>query len=153
MDIIVRKAMNGDEKQLLELIDVVLASYGLKLNTKIEDLDVTDLEKYYLNNNGDFEVIIHNNRIIGSYGIYKIDKYTCELRKMYLYEEYQGFGLGNKMLENSLAMAKKLGYKKVTLQTNSLLNKALKLYEKFGFKISVEDVCERCDLAMSKNIV
>lgn len=152
MDIIVRKAIKGDENQVLTLIDTVLASYGLKLNTEIEDLDVTDLEKYYLDSGGDFEVIIHDNRIIGSYGIYKIDKDTCELRKMYLYEEYQGLGLGNKMLENSLAMAKSLGYKKVTLQTNSVLNKALKLYEKFGFEISVEEVCERCDLAMSKNI-
>lgn len=152
MGLIFRKAIKGDEGQVLQLINTVLESYGLKLNIKVEDLDVTDLEKYYLNNNGDFEVVINNGLIIGSYGIYKINKDTCELRKMYLYEEYQGVGLGNEMLRNSLAMAKKLGYKKITLQTNSVLDKALKLYEKFGFENYVEDVCDRCDLAMFKSL-
>lgn len=153
MKVVFRKARNGDEAQVLELISNVLISYGLKLNVEVEDLDVTDITKYYHNNYGDFEVVLYNNKIIGSYGIYRINDTTCELRKMYLKEEFQGNGLGNKMLENSLLIAKDLGYKKITLQTNSLLKKALKLYEKFGFLKCVEDVCGRCDLAMSRNVV
>ncbi|MGL5353179.1 MAG: GNAT family N-acetyltransferase, partial [Clostridium sp.] len=114
MDVVFRKAKKGDEAEILDLIDKVLLSYGLKLNIEIEDLDVTDITKYYHNNNGDFEVVLYNNVIIGSYGIYKINETTCELRKMYLKEEFQGSGLGNRMLENSLLIAKELGYKTIT---------------------------------------
>ncbi|MBD7913804.1 GNAT family N-acetyltransferase [Clostridium sp. Sa3CUN1] len=151
-DLIVRKAVVGDEEKVLKLVQEVLNLYGLNLNPNDEDLDITDIPKYYTENNGDFEVIEFKGEIIGSYGIYRIDEETCELRKMYLKKEFQGLGLGNIMLENSLKLAISLNYKKITLQTNSVLYKAVKLYKKYGFEEFEEEVCERCDLAMVREI-
>lgn len=151
-NIIIRKAKPGDEEKVLELVKEVLSDYGLELNPEVEDLDITDIKKYYMDNNGDFEVIEFKGNIIGSYGVYRIDEDTCELRKMYLNKKFQSLGLGNIMMENSLKLAKALGYKRVTLQTNSVLYKALKLYEKYGFEELKETVCERCDLAMVRDI-
>ncbi len=150
--LIIRKARSGDELGILNLVKEALEPYGLELNPSAEDLDVTDIPKYYTENNGDFEVIEFNGNIIGSYGIYKIDSETCELRKMYLKQEFQGMGLGNIMIENSFRIAKSLGYKRMILQTNSLLYKATKLYKKYGFEELKEEVCERCDLAMFRDI-
>ncbi|MCF0147626.1 MAG: GNAT family N-acetyltransferase [Clostridium sp.] len=150
--LIIRKARAGDELGVLNLIKEVLEPYGLELNPAGEDLDVTNIPKYYMENHGDFEVIEFNGNIIGSYGIYRIDTETCELRKMYLKKEFQGMGLGNIMIENSFKIARTLGYKRITLQTNSLLYKATKLYKKYGFEELKEEVCKRCDLAMVRNI-
>lgn len=152
-NLIVRKARAGDEAEILNLVKEALEPYGLQLNPEGEDLDVTDIPKYYMENHGDFEVIEFMGTIIGSYGIYRIDSETCELRKMYLKKNFQGMGLGNIMLENSLKIATSLGYKRMTLQTNSLLYKAIKLYKKYGFEELKEEVCERCDLAMFRDIV
>lgn len=151
-DLTIRKAKHGDEDKVLELVGEVLKHYDLELNPEIEDLDITDIPKYYTQNNGDFEVIEFKGNIVGSYGIYKLDEETCELRKMYLKESFQGLGLGNIMLENSFKLAKALNYKKITLQTNSVLYKAVKLYRKYGFEECEEDVCDRCDMAMIKDI-
>lgn len=151
-DLTIRKAVVGDEEKVLKLVQEVLNLYGLNLNPDDEDLDITNIPKYYSENNGDFEVIEFKGEIIGSYGIYKIDDETCELRKMYLKKEFQGLGLGNIMLENSLRLAMNLNYKKITLQTNSVLYKAIKLYKKYGFEEFEEEVCERCDLAMVREI-
>ena len=71
---------------------------------------------------------------------------------MYLNQSFQGLGLGNIMVENSFKLAKELNYKKITLQTNSVLYKAVKLYRKYGFEEFDNDVCERCDIAMIKAI-
>lgn len=150
--LIIRKARAGDELGVLNLVKEALEPYGLELNPSGEDLDVTNIPKYYMENHGDFEVIEYMGNIIGSYGIYRIDTETCELRKMYLKQNFQGMGLGNIMIENSIKIAKSLGYKRITLQTNSLLYKATKLYKKYGFEELKEDVCERCDLAMFRNI-
>lgn len=147
-----RSAKIGDEKDILKLIDIVLSDYGLKLEPNGADSDVTDINKFYYNNNGWFQVIEENNKIIGSVGIYKINSSTCELRKMYLYKEYQGKGLGKTLLQNALESAENLGYNTITLQTNSLLNKALPLYKSFGFDEDEEEVCSRCDIAMKKEI-
>lgn len=151
-DIKIRRARAGDEPQILKLVEDVLSSYGLKLNPKGEDLDITNIAKFYTKNNGAFEVLEFKRRIIGSYGIYKIDEETCELRKMYLHKDFQGMGLGNIMIENSFRIAKRLHYKKIILQTNSVLYKALKLYKKYGFEDFQDEVCDRCDIAMQKYI-
>ncbi|GAA0823797.1 GNAT family N-acetyltransferase [Clostridium tertium] len=151
-NILIRKARDGDEVEVLNLVKEVLNLYGLDLNPEVEDLDITDISKYYIQNNGDFEVIECNGAIIGTYGIYKINDETCELRKMYLKKDFQGMGLGNIMIENSFKIAKLLNYKKITLQTNSVLYKAIKLYKKYGFEDFNEEVCDRCDIAMIKEI-
>lgn len=151
-DLTIRKAKRGDEAKVLDLVEEVLKYYDLELNPEIEDLDITDIQKYYTQNNGDFEVIEFKGKIVGSYGIYKLDEDTCELRKMYLNQSFQGLGLGNIMVENSFKLAKELNYKKITLQTNSVLYKAVKLYKKYGFEEFDEEVCDRCDIAMIKSI-
>ena len=151
-NLIIRKARAGDETEVLKLVKEALEPYGLELNPMEEDLDITDIPKYYMENNGDFEVIEFKGNIIGSYGIYKLDSETCELRKMYLNKNFQGMGLGNIMIENSLKIARTLGYSKIILQTNSLLYKATKLYKKYGFEEIQEEVCERCDLAKVREI-
>lgn len=151
-NIFIRKARAGDEAEILSLVKEVLNIYGLDLNPEDEDLDITDISKYYIQNNGDFEVIDINGEIVGTYGIYKIDDDTCELRKMYLKQDFQGMGLGNIMMENSFKIAKALNYKRMTLQTNSVLYKAIKLYKKYGFEDFNEEVCARCDIAMVKEI-
>lgn len=147
-----RLAKNGDEKEILSLIDIVLSDYGLKLEPLGADFDVTDINKFYFNNNGWFQVIEENNKIIGSVGVYKLNDSTCELRKMYLYKEYQGKSIGKTLLKNALEAAKSLGYTTMTLQTNSLLTKALPLYKSFGFKENNDEVCSRCDISMEKDI-
>ena len=126
-NLIIRKARAGDELGVLNLVKEALEPNGLELNRAAEDLDVTNIPKYYMENHGDFEVIEYMGNIIGSYGIYRIDTETCELRKMYLKQNFQGMGLGNIMIENSIKIAKSLGYKRITLQTKSLLYKATKL--------------------------
>ncbi|CUN71642.1 GNAT family N-acetyltransferase [Clostridium disporicum] len=147
-----RLARKGDEKEVLTLIDIVLSEYGLNLEPSGADFDVTDITKFYFNNKGWFQVIEDDNKIIGSVGVYKINDSTCELRKMYLYKEYQGKSLGKTLLKNALQSAQNLGYTTMTLQTNSLLTKALPLYESFGFKKNNDEVCSICDISMQKDI-
>ena len=85
-----RKANKEDESRIMDLVKSVLSDYGLKTNPQETDKDLSDLEEYYFKRSGWFAVIEKDNEIIGSYGIYKIDRKTCELRKMYLLHDYQG---------------------------------------------------------------
>lgn len=149
-----RDAQSGDEKQILQLIGVVLSEYNLSLEPQGADKDVADLNLNYLTNNGWFQVVENGEKIIGSVGVYKISDKECELRKMYLYPEYQGQGIGSTLMRNALEKAKLLGYKYITLQTNSVLNKALPLYKKYGFvNDDTLEVCSRCDIAMKLDLI
>ena len=52
---------------------------------------------------------------------------------MYLLNNYQGQGLGKLMMEDAFKKARELGYLKIVLETNKLLDKAITLYGKYGF--------------------
>ena len=54
--------------------------------------------------------------------------------KMYLDSSFRGQGLGKKLLEMSLDKARELGFRRVTLETASVLKEALQLYQHYGFK-------------------
>ena len=144
-----RKAKQGEEKIIFQIVETVLAAYGISTNAAETDKDLSDLEKFYFKNKGWFDVLIDNEQIIGSYGVFKIDEKVCELRKMYLLPAYQGKGLGKLMMNAALEKARELGYIEMILESNKLLDKALGLYEKYGFKKYVpEHFSDRCDLAM-----
>ena len=144
-----RDYQKGDEPEVMNLLQTVLAGYGLKTNPAVTDSDILNIEQSYLRNNGAFKVLADDKKIIGSYGIFKISKNICELRKMYLYENYHGQGLGRRMMIDAINVAKCLGYTEMTLETNSRLKEAKRLYEQFGFKeYQPEHLSDRCDYAM-----
>jgi putative acetyltransferase len=149
-----RKANKRDESEIMGLVESILSDYGLKTNTDETDRDLSDIEKYYFNETGWFAVIEKDNKIIGSYGIFKIDEETCELRKMYLLKKYQGLGLGKLMMEDALIKAKDFGYSVMVLETNMVLEKAISLYCKYGFtEYKPSHLSERCNFAMRKELL
>ncbi|CAF1171787.1 unnamed protein product [Didymodactylos carnosus] len=154
MKSILRKAERKDERQILELVAEVLKDFGLSIDPEGIDKDLSDLDKYYFNNNGWFSVITNDeDTIIGCCGVFKTDATSCELRKMYVLNNYQGQGLGKMLLESSLEKAKGLGYKEMTLESNFLLYKANDMYKKVGFvQYQPGNLCGRCDYAMKKQL-
>jgi N-acetylglutamate synthase-like GNAT family acetyltransferase len=75
-----------------------------------------------------------NDQIAGTVALIKTEEGVFELSKMAVAEEYQGKKIGNKMIESSLEKAKELNAHKVILYSNTLLQPAIHLYKKFGFK-------------------
>ena len=149
----IRRANTGEENIILVLVKTVLNDYGLTVNTLTTDKDITDLEKYYFRNNGWFAVLECNEKPVGTYGIYGMKNNVCELRKMYLLKEYQGRGLGKMMMEDAMEVARGLGYKRMILETNKVMFKAMHLYQKFGFiEYKPSHLSDRCDFAMWKEL-
>jgi putative acetyltransferase len=144
-----RDYQKGDEPEVMNLLKTVLAGYGLKTNPAVTDRDILDIEQSYLQNNGAFQVLTEDKKIIGSFGIFKMSADVCELRKMYLYKSYHSLGLGKRLMTEAINAAKSLGYTEMVLETNSVLKEAKRLYEKFGFKEYQPDhLSDRCDYAM-----
>ncbi|SHM68312.1 GNAT family N-acetyltransferase [Flavobacterium xinjiangense] len=97
----------------------------------------------------------YNNQIIGTVSLIKIDDFTFELSKMAVTDTIQGLGIGKKIMEHCLAVAKEEGIQKLILYSNRSLLPAIHLYEKYGFiEIALEDgVYERADIKMERIII
>ena len=143
----IRSAANEDSGDIKSLIFGILEEYKLSIDPETTDRDLDDIEESYTNNNGIFDVVVNpDGIIIATTGLFKINETTCELRKMYLLKEYRGMSMGKFLLDHSIEEAKKLGYKKIVLETASVLKEAIGLYEKYGFKHYEPDhLSGRCD--------
>lgn len=74
------------------------------------------------------------DRIIGTVALKRLDENNCELKAMYLNQNYQGKKLGYKLAVSAIDFAKKKGFKKIYLDSMKQYDKALRLYRALGFK-------------------
>jgi len=99
---------------------------------ELEDMD--DIQKNYFENGGTFLVMFYNEQMICTGAIRKLDAETCELKRLWLLNEYHGQGLGYRMLQELLSFAKEMGYKRVRLETDpEAQSRALNFYKRIGF--------------------
>jgi putative acetyltransferase len=144
-----RPATNADCEAVRNLVFTVLGEYGLKPDPGCTDADLNDIERSYFARGGVFHVLEERDgTVVGSYGLYPMESGVCELRKMYLRRSHRGKGLGRRLLENALARARQSGFRRITLETASVLKEAIRLYERYGFKpCQAEHLSCRCDQA------
>lgn len=144
-----RPAKNSDCEHITDLVYGVLREYGLNPDPGATDADIQDIESSYFRRGGTFLVLeVQDGSIIGAYGLYPLEKHTCELRKMYLRKEYRGQGLGKLLLDDALVKARQLGFEAMVLETASVLTEAIALYKSYGFvEYTPEHLSSRCDQA------
>ena len=124
---------------------------------KVEPIDekiFANPQEYIIDNGGEIFFAKANNEIAGTFALMKEQAGVFELSKMAVDERFQGKGIGSKMLKYSLERAKELGARKVILYSNTALELAIHLYEKFGFKeVPLGDVeYERANIKMEIGI-
>ena len=148
---VIRRAARDDEAVVRDIVNAVLSEYGMGLDPQGVDLDLNDIEASYHAPGGLFEVVVGiDGRVAGCCGVYVLDKDTCELRKMYLLKEARGYRLGGRLLRRALAYARGHGYRRMELETASVLKDAIALYAGAGFQpIQRKHLAPRCDQAFA----
>ncbi len=148
-EIFIRDAANKDCASVQNLVFGILREYDLTVETGGTDADLADIEANYTKRGGVFEVIEDaEGNLLGTIGLYPLDAETVELRKMYFAPKLRGRGVGRLMLERMIEKARALGFKRIYLETASVLKEAVALYEKYGFQPTNEGIhSARCDTA------
>ena len=87
-------------------------------------------------------------RVVGTAGFVPLTGAACELRKMYLLPEARGRGLGRRLLDHVVDLARARGFVEMRLETASVLADAIRLYVRYGFeRYTSEHMVPRCDQA------
>ncbi len=105
------------------------------------DLEVLNHPKENVIDKGGFIFILkEDDVVIGTAGIFKLNNNEFELIKMSVAPEQRGRKYGDMLLAKCIAKAKEVNASKMILFSNSNLQTAIRLYEKFGFKhVAVTD--------------
>ncbi len=124
-------------------------------NGQLNDLDQQALDSpqsYYLARGGYIWFAKFDNTVVGCIALANHKNGCYEVSKMAVDEQYQGDGIGRRLLLIALDKARELNASSVYLETSSLLANALTLYRHMGFSETVhpegKSQYERSDIYM-----
>lgn len=137
-DILIRPIQPSDNAEIASVIRRSLEEFGANRPGTVYFDESTDhlFELFQPKPGSAYFVAEKNSQILGGAGYYPtqgLPNETCELVKMYLKPEARGLGLGRKLIQFCLTNARNAGYTSIYLETMPELNKAISVYEKFGF--------------------
>jgi len=133
----IRPIEPADNPAIAATIRNTLAEFGAnRPGTAYYDAATDDMYGSFQLPGSRYYVGLLDDQIAGGGGIYPsagLPPGVCELVKMYLNPIARGHGLGKQLIEVSLAFARRTGYRQVYLETMPELEKAVSIYERFGF--------------------
>ncbi len=80
-------------------------------------------------------VVYKGDTPVGGGAIRRYDDENIELKRVFVHTEYQGQGIGTRLVSLLTEWAAELGYKRIILETGELLAESLAVYKKSGFKV------------------
>ena len=96
--------------------------------SELENLDI----KYGLPK-GRLYLATVEGEVAGCIALKYVDEKTCELKRLYVKPEFRGNQIAEALVDQIIDDAKKIGYKKIQLDTLPFLKSAIHLYERYGF--------------------
>ena len=80
-------------------------------------------------------VVYEDNKAIGGGAIRRYDDENVELKRVFVHTEYQGRGIGSRLVSSLIEWAMELGYQRMILETGELLAESCAVYRKLGFEV------------------
>lgn len=150
----IRPVTPADFEAIRALVLTTLHEYGLTPDPAGTDRDLEDPIASYVERGGLFDVAVDaNGRFAGCCGVYPHEGATCEVRKMYLAQDARGHGVGRRLLERAIAGARGLGFRRIELETASVLERAIAMYTAAGFRpLERGPAAARCDQAYALDL-
>ncbi len=140
MNITVTDAI-GHETVLRELfteyINMLLSndsSFAEYLKIQHYDDELVHPERKYGRPEGRLYLLYADGKPAGCVALRKLDEERCEMKRLYVREEYRGRHLGKLLTERIISDAKEIGYRSLYLDTLPFLTTAIRMYEEIGFQ-------------------
>jgi ribosomal protein S18 acetylase RimI-like enzyme len=123
---------------------------------EVEPMDLAQLENPYasiLEPGGEILFLLENDTVFGTVALIPHGPGCYEIAKMAVSERARGKGFGDILMKAAEEVAIQKGAKKLMLLSNTVLNPAISLYQKHGFKtvrLGDHPDYKRCNIEMEK---
>jgi ribosomal protein S18 acetylase RimI-like enzyme len=107
-------------------------------------------ESYILEDGGEVFFAILDGEVVGTAAMIQTDKGIYELAKMAVARQFQGLGIGKKLLSRCIDFSKEREATEIFLITNDSLKPALSLYLSFGFVLNDQNDDNRYERGNTK---
>ena len=134
-DNIVYKKLETEEE--IYMAKELILEYIKWLNTDLSfqniDDELNNFPQKYKSPNGEFIIAKENNNVIGCVAIKRLENKICEMKRLFVKDEYKRKGIGKKLVEKIIEESKMKNYEKMRLDTLNTMKAALDIYYENGF--------------------
>jgi ribosomal protein S18 acetylase RimI-like enzyme len=137
MDLSEVNIISAGNKEDIESAKQLFLEYAKSLNFDLcfqgFDEELKNLPGDYSPPEGELLLAYSEGKLAGCVAFHKFENDICEMKRLFLRSEFRGQGIGRQLTVRVIDDAKKIGYKKMRLDTLPAMKEAIQLYKDLGF--------------------
>jgi ribosomal protein S18 acetylase RimI-like enzyme len=133
------RVVRAETEDRLEKVKDLFRMYASSLDFDLEfqdfDRELAQFPGEYAPPSGCLLMAEVRERVAGCVALRRIDGTVCEVKRLYVVPSFRGRGIGRALAEGIIEEARRLGYKRMRLDTVPSMKAAIALYVSFGFTL------------------
>ncbi|CAL1519202.1 GNAT family N-acetyltransferase [Chitinophaga sp. MM2321] len=130
--------ITADDTQSLEQVKLLFREYANWLNVDLSfqqfEEEMSNLPGPYAAPTGALFLAKVDGQVAGCVAVRSFDNSTAEMKRLFVKDTFKGRGVGKALASEAIRESKKMGYKRILLDTLAHMRPAIELYTSLGFQ-------------------